>query len=391
MVFWLGQTLSTMGDAFAMIAFPLLILQASGSLSGMGVMTACFGVGSFCMGLFSGVIVDRVDRRRLMIGCDLLRALLFALVPLCWWTLGPSKELLYFVAVLGGALGNLFMVSSITAVASLVSKEKLTQANGRLHATIAISFLTGPLMAGLLSSRTGPEFAIAVDAVSFLLSALALFLISLSRSEAVPTHKNRWQEMSAGFRFLWSQPVLRWLTILLAGVSLLAGVTQDLLIFEMKQTLRLNDDTVGLIIGIASSGSLVGAIVATRARHRFGFSWVWLTAFAVQGTAMLCMTAPRSIALYMSVGFAIAFSLTARGVLSITLRQEVTPPALLGRVTAAFWLILYSPGPIGAALLTRLAEHTGVTTVYVIIGVGILGLWLVGLLSPVRSYQDKRL
>jgi MFS family permease len=158
----------------------------------------------------------------------------------------------------------------------------------------------------------------------------------------------------------------------------------------MKEVLDFDDQKVGLIMSVASVGSLVGALLVPRARKRFGFASVWLAAFALQGVAMLCMTAPRSMALYMGIGLFIAASLTIRGVLSMSLRQEITPPERLGRVTAAFWLILYSPGPISAALLTRLAERTSITYVYTLIGVGILLLWIIGMLSPLRRYQENR-
>src|SRR4051794_6934484 len=122
-IFWIGQALSGLGDAFAMVAFPLLILEASGSVVNMGLLTGAFGLSQLLIGPFSGLIVDRVDRRWLMIWCDLARFLLYGAIPLIWWFSGPATWLLFVVAILGGGLGNLFQVSYITAVANLVKKE----------------------------------------------------------------------------------------------------------------------------------------------------------------------------------------------------------------------------------------------------------------------------
>jgi MFS family permease len=83
-VFWGTQTLSVLGDSFSMIAFPLLMLEATGSLVQMGLLTSVMAVGSLSMGLVGGAVVDRFDRRRLLIACDVARLLLFAAVPVCW-------------------------------------------------------------------------------------------------------------------------------------------------------------------------------------------------------------------------------------------------------------------------------------------------------------------
>src|SRR5947207_2702165 len=84
-IFWFGQLLSNLGDAFAILAFPLLVLQATGSVAQMGLVTGTFSVGRLLVGIFAGAIVDRYDRRMLMICCDLLRFLLYAVIPVSWW------------------------------------------------------------------------------------------------------------------------------------------------------------------------------------------------------------------------------------------------------------------------------------------------------------------
>src|SRR5579884_3662290 len=89
-LFWLGQSLSDLGDAFAILAFPLLILQATGSVVQMGLVTGTFSVGRLLVGIFAGPIVDRYNRRALMVGCDFMRFLLFASIPVCWWLVGPQ-------------------------------------------------------------------------------------------------------------------------------------------------------------------------------------------------------------------------------------------------------------------------------------------------------------
>ena len=93
-IFWAAQTLSVLGDSFALIALPLLVLQATGSVARMGLLTAVGGAAAVAAGVFAGVLVDRVDRRRLLITCDLVRMVLYGLIPLVW-LFGPRIWLLY--------------------------------------------------------------------------------------------------------------------------------------------------------------------------------------------------------------------------------------------------------------------------------------------------------
>ena len=111
-VFWAGQTLSFVGDAFSIVAIPLLILEVTGSLLQMGVVTALYGAGSLVAGIAAGPIVDRVDRRKLMIRCDIARAVIYALVPIGWWLAGPQLWLVYAVAFIGSALAMVFGVAT---------------------------------------------------------------------------------------------------------------------------------------------------------------------------------------------------------------------------------------------------------------------------------------
>jgi len=225
-VFWLGQALSALGDAFALIALPLLVLQATGSVAQMGLLTGAFGAGQLIAGLFSGALVDRVDRRRLMILCDSGRCLLYGAAPLGWWTLGPHLWLLYAVVIGGAILGNIFQVSYIAAVANLVDADQLTEANGRLQATLGLAFVLGPALAGLISARFGPAQAIGLDALTFAVSGLSPSRIRLRRRtgmHAAPPRRGPAAELLAGLRFVWRQPVLRSLVLLYGAFTVLSA------------------------------------------------------------------------------------------------------------------------------------------------------------------------
>src|SRR5689334_12815180 len=123
-IFWAGRSLTVIGDAFALIALPLLVLQATGSILQMGLVTGMYGVGQFIAGLVAGQIVDRLDRRRLMITCDLVRFVLLGLIPLGWALAGPQIWLVYVVVGLGSMVDMLFQVAYVTAIPNLVAHDQ---------------------------------------------------------------------------------------------------------------------------------------------------------------------------------------------------------------------------------------------------------------------------
>ena len=134
-VFWAGQSLSALGDSFALLALPLLVFEATGSVVQMGLVTGTFGIGQVISGLVSGVIVDRVDRRRLMILCDVLRLVLYGSIPLVWLLIGPQLWLIYVVVGFGAMLGMTFSIAYMTALANLVDRDQLSDANARVNAS----------------------------------------------------------------------------------------------------------------------------------------------------------------------------------------------------------------------------------------------------------------
>lgn len=405
-IFWAGQTLSVCGDAFATIAIPLLVLQATGSVAVMGLVTAVFGVAQVITGLFAGWLADRLDRRRLMIFCDVWRTLLYFSIPLGWWLSGPHLWLIFVVVALGSGLGMVFQVTYITAIANLVDPDQLSDANSRLQATQAVGFILGPILAGLISGFFGPSVAISVDALSFALSALSILLIRLrpvalvapldllradvpERSSVLQTRGGLRQEFLAGLRFLWQQPVLRSLTILLFLAGLLASGALDIFIFHIKHDLGQNDSTVGLVFGLASIGGVVAGILTPRLRRRWGFAACWLGGMITQFVALALIGLSENLLL---IGlFAVAFTFTSSltAICSISLRQQITPDYLLGRVTSAFWTLTSAPAPIGAALFTALAGQIGAAIVLAAVGFGGALVACLGFFTPIRQQRER--
>jgi Na+/melibiose symporter-like transporter len=419
-VFLTSQTLSVAGDSFALIAVPLLILRATGSVAQMGLLTGAAGVATVVAGIFAGILADRLDRWILMAACDLARMLLYGLIPLVW-SVHPEVWLLYVVLPLCAAIGMVFQVSYVTVVPTLSGPARITEANGLLYGASSTAAIAGPLLAGLVSAALGPAGAIAVDAVSFAASFVGVLLIrrSLSVSRTGAAHpavsggriaaggsampaatgtpdtareadrESPWRELLAGARFLWQQPVLRALTVCLTFFIFATEGLPDVLIFYIKHDLGQGDSVVGLVLAIAALGTVAGALVVAPLRRRLGFGTCWV------GSVLLCGLAVGGLGMSGSVpgvaGLAAVYlgCTSVAGICSMSLRQQITPDHLLGRVTAAFWTIHFSLGPVGVALLTWTAGRFGVEAACVASAAACLLLGAAALVTPIRQRSPE--
>lgn len=406
-VFLTAQTLSVAGDSFALIAVPLLVLRATGSVAQMGLLTGAAGAAAVVAGIFAGILVDRLDRWILMAACDLARMILYGLIPLAW-SVHPEVWLLYVILPVCAAIGMVFQVGYVTVVPLLSGPARITEANGLLYGAASAAGIAGPLLAGLVSALLGPAGAVAIDACSFAVSAAGVLVVrhelssrreETSDSSGVatpdppvsgsPDPAGPWRELLAGARFLWKHPVLRALTVLLTFYIFATQGLPDVLIYYLKNDLHQGDGVVGLVLAVAALGTVAGALLVAPLRRKLGFGTTWTGAVILSALAIAALGATGSVpptavlaALYLACA-------SVAGISSMSLRQEVTPDHLLGRVTAAFWTIHFSLGPLGAVLLTWTASHYGVMAACVASGTTCLVIGTIALVTPIRRRATR--
>lgn len=384
--FWSGQTFSAFGDAFAVIAIPLLVLDATGSLRMMGVVTALAGISAMLTGIFCGALVDRVDRRRLMVVSDLARVVLCFIVPAVWWWHGPHLWVVIAVAMLLAAFGMLFGVTYVTAVPNLVDMSTITQANGLLGASESLAYAIGPAVAGLVIAEYGAPAAIGIDGITFLVSAATLISLRFRTPQAAapPREERVLDEFTQGVRFLASSPLFRWITATTAVILFFVTGLNDLVIFYVKEQLLLGDLEVGIVFAFSSIGAVVCGLTIAKLRERFGFGWCYLFGTLIEGVALIVVGFGPGLVVLSLVMLVASFSGTIRGTLTMTIRQELTPDHLLGRVTAAFWTSFMLPGAIGTVVMTGFGARVGSAYAMGVIGAMLVLVALIGLRSVIN-------
>lgn len=390
-LFWAAHTFDSLGDSFAMILMPLLVFQSTGSVAQMGLVTATLGIGNLAAGLVSGLIVDRLDRRRLLIACDIGRTVFYALIPCGWWLLGPSVWLIYVVAGIAAYLNTTFLICITTFIPSIVDQDQLVAANGRLQATSALAFVSGPMLAGLASDNLGPTLSVGVVAQTYLLSALFMAFVR-ARATSVPSTRQRsgMGELLTGLRFLIRHPVLRPVVLLLGTFLFFAEAIVDISVFRLKTGLNQSDDSVGFVFGLASLGAIVAGGLVAAIRARLGFGVSYLGGILIQGVAIGLLGFVSSVTVFAAMATLYTFGNTVMRVSTITLRQQITPDQLLGRVTSAFYIMYTVPGAVGAALAATLAQRAGAQFVLALMGMMCVGVAAIGLFTSAFSKRPEQ-
>ncbi len=293
--FWTGQTISTLGSSFTSFAFPLLIFTLTGSSLNLALTVVATVLPYLLFGLVIGAWVDRVNRKRVMVVTDLARALVIASIPLAsvvgllsvWW--------IYAVAFLNSALTICFDAANFAAIPGLVRQEDLVTANGRLQASYSTAKVGGPLLGGLLIIVVPLPMLLLIDAVSFLVSAGSLLLITTSFHTAPPGRQastSLRQDIVEGLLYVLKHPILSWIVLLLLLVNFILPTASAQLVLFAKQWFAASDTQVGLLYAGGSLGTVAFSLAAGRFRKRWSFGTIALGGLLIEGvfTAMTAMT-----------------------------------------------------------------------------------------------------
>ena len=365
MLLWSGQLVSSVGSQVSQLAFPLLILALTHSPAQAGLAGALRALPYLIFSLPAGALIDRWDRKRVMILSDIVRGLALGSIPLAF-ALGHLTIIqLYIVSTLEGTFFVFFNIAEAACLPRVVPKVQLPAATAQNQATDGITALAGPSLGGVLYAF-GSAIPFLTDAISYIASVVSLFFIKTRFQEMrTAARRNLWVEIWEGLRWLWQQPLIRFIAILTGAWNLVSsGYT--LIVIVLAQSMHASSLLIGIILASSGLGAILGAIVAPYFQRRFTFGQViiastWFGALAIA----LFLIAPNLLAL----GIAAFFSFISGpiyNVVQFSYRSALIPDTLQGRVNSVFRLIAFGGQPIGYALIGWLIQSIGVfkTIVY---------------------------
>lgn len=347
---WAASSVSTIGDGITFAAGPLLAATLTRDPLLLGVVGASSYLPWLLVGLLSGAMVDRLDRRRLMWTVDLARGVVLALLAAAVLAGWASIPLLAGGAFLLGVGQTLFDSAAQAAIPDLVGRDgdQLSRANGRLVGTqtVGAQFL-GPPVGGLLFGL-GPWVPYATDAASFLGSSALVARIRGRHPVRREVPRSLRVEIAEGLRWLYRHRLLRGFALQAAVANLVLTAGEVVLVLVAQERLGLGNVGYGLLITGLAGGAVAGSVLTARLGRLLGDGPMFLLSLGVQAAGGLLVAVTRT-PLVAAVGLAlVGFGVAIGNVLVQSLRQALTPPQLLGRVVSAYRLVGLGTIPLGA-------------------------------------------
>src|SRR5579859_2936072 len=358
MLLWSGQIVSSVGTRVSMLAFPLLVLAITHSPAQAGIIGGLRGLPYALFILPAGVLIDRWNRKRVMILCDTGRALALGSIPVAILLGHLTIVQLYIVSLVEGTLFTFFNLAETACLPHVVAKQQLPAAAAQNMIVDSTSGLIGPSLGGVLYG-IGRAIPFLTDAITYGLSVLSLFFINTEFQEKRDVTPMRiWTEIGEGLSWLWHQPLIRFIALLTGGMILpVAGYSLILIVLAQGQ--HASSFTIGLIFASGGIGSILGALIVAPLQKRFSFgqmmigsTWVWALTwllFAIAPNPLMLGAATALsfiiVPIYMSVQFGY--------------RLALIPDHLQGRVNSVFRLIAYGSEPIGLAVTGVLIQVIG--------------------------------
>jgi DHA3 family macrolide efflux protein-like MFS transporter len=384
---WVGRTISQFGDKLYLLALPWLVLELTGSVVSATLTMALEIIPQLILAPIIGLLVDRQSRKHMMIITDLLRGILILAIPILYFMEALPIGFIYFTAVVLSILTLLFDSSSEAYIPTILKKEQLMDGNSKLVMVATIMRVVGPAVAGILIAMFGAAITIGINGLTFILSMLFLLFISnmkmvstgqenegdknnKSKVNEVPTFKRRVGSFAAdvkeGFLYLVKHPVLWPITLFSALMNFsILGVT-SLFIFESKINQGAGADMTAIIFWVSGIFSFIATLLVKPLNKkvskgqliRFGALGVGI-AIAIVALSPSVITMTICYTLLLMIGIFVNVSM-------MTLRQEIVPNHMLGRVLASTRVLVQSISPIAIILAGVIAQQWSVQLVFIL-------------------------
>ena len=368
---WAGMSVSLIGDGVYFVALAWQVYDLSGSPTALSLVGVAWTLPLALFVLLGGVVTDRVERRRVMIAADLVRALAVAVIGVL--SLSGVIELWHLVvmAALFGTGEAFFGPAFTSIVPQIVPRQLLLQANALDQFVRPLGFmLLGPALGGWIVATFGPGEAFVFDAGTFLVSALALAFLSPRPLAAREEATSLLRDVREGFGFVRARPWL-WATLVAAAIFLLAywGPIDVLVPYRVRNELGGDAGDYGLILAFGGLGSIAAAaLVGRRGLPRRHITVMYLS-WAIGSLALVGLGVGTAVWQLMGFMFVEGAFFTAGIVIWGTLLQTHVPGELLGRVTSLDWFVSTSLVPISFALTGPVSGAIGVQSTLVLAGV----------------------
>ena len=386
--------LGSIADEVARLALPLLVLDLTHSIAAAATLRVVQSIPYILFGAPAGALIDRVDKRRLLIACDLAGVALTAAIPLSAIGGVFSLELLYVIGFLLGTVEVLWGVTTdFSVVPSLVEERELTDANAIFLAADRGARVIGPTLGGFAIAAVGGVSAMWVAALAFLPTLLVLYrmppILEISAAQLAPlTVRNVIHEIGDGFAFVWRSKILRWLLVAMSIANLGGVGLRVLMLYVLRDEHHLDEVTIGLALSASGGLTILGSLLAPRlARDRaMGHSMIGvILASGLCALAAAFTSDWRLITLFFT-GRDIAWQ--AFIIYAYIPRQRV-PVNMRGRANGAFRTVVLMSNSASPAVLAAIVVVASSAVAFAVAGGLAIASAAVAAFTPLRDYAVR--
>lgn len=343
------------GSALTLVALPVLVYRLTGSATLTAAIAALETAPYLVLGLPAGALVDRWNRRRVLVVAGVLSGCMLLTVPLADALGTLTFAQLAVVATTVSALFVFADAASFGLVPQMVGRHRVAAATSTLVTVGTAIGLIGPLVSGVLVTVVSPSLVLGIDGIAYLGAAAVTARLRWPGSETVvPSTSDRRlrTEIGEGLHYIWTMPVVRWLTVLGTGASLAGGAVSGLLVVIGVEQLGVASDSsrLGWLFAAGALGTFLASLALPRLQRLVGVGLITTLGYAVGLIATLALSLTSTLLIALPLLLAFHLALTTLIVNGIVTRQVVTPDHLQSRVNTTARLIAWGGSPLGAAL-----------------------------------------
>ena len=348
---WVAQLVSTIGSSLTDLAAGILVYRLTGSALSVGLMLMATAVPSLVVGLLAGVVVDRYDRKKIMIASDLIRAGLVASIP---FLISFNIAFLYVIVLIASGVKQFFDPAEQSVLPDVASEEELAAANAFLSISSFGSTAIGFAAAGLLASIS-LDLAFWLDATTFIVSASCILFVRIATNAApeATNVKAVVDNLRAGIRTLIDTPILRSTLVVFAPVLFAFGLWNVLLLPFAVKTLGGSEFQYGLQEGLTSLAFVAGSLIMAKYIDRLApGTWIVIS-LAAMGVAGIFYGTAQDINFAILYVMISGFMQPPSSISRSLILQRNTPREFRGRVFSAFFVsrdVLFLMGMVAAGL-----------------------------------------
>ncbi len=326
---WLGQMVSNAGDWVNYVALTALVWNLTGSAWMVALLRACHAVPLLLLGPFSGVFVDRWNRKITLVVVDLLRAGLVLLFPLV-----HDVTAILLITLAFNVVATFFSPAKNALIPHIVSRERLLAANSLSSTTQNMAMVVGPALGGIILASGGMAAPFYFDSATFVFSAIAISSMAVEGASPRETgHRDSArQELAEGLRFATSHPTVRTALLLEMGMMMGWGSINVLAVVIAEKLLAGGPTEYGLLLTAVGLGSLVGALMAGGIGNRIGLRRFFPLGFIVTALAIAGLAGSKLLLPAAAGYFFAGVGRMAVEVAATTMYQKAVPDSLRGRV-----------------------------------------------------------